>query len=126
MGVLETTVRDVMAAFDRQDFDGVRSRLAPDAQGVDEIARHWLRDVGEIDAYFKQLEGAVEGVSTSLSELREDDWGDVGLVTGWMEQDYTLNGESQHVSAPFTFVLRRLEGEWRVAVIHAVALPEES
>ncbi|SRR6266516_858724 len=125
MGALETTVRDVMAAFDRQEYDVLRNRLAPDAQGVDEITRRWLRDAGEIDAYFKQLEGSVEQIRTSLSDLREDDWGDVGVVTGWMEQDYTVAGTPQHVSAPFTFVLRRIDGEWRLALMHAVPLPEE-
>jgi ketosteroid isomerase-like protein len=62
---------------------------------------------------------------SSLSDLRADEWGDVGLVTAWMEQDYMMDGEPQHLSAPTTFVLRRLGGSWRVALIHSVPLPDE-
>ena len=125
MSAMTTTVQEVMTAFDRQEYDVLLSRFLPDAQGVDEISRRWLRDTGEVDAYFKQLEGSITGTSTELSDLREDEWGDVGLVTGWMEQDYTLDGQALHVSAPFTFVLRRTDGDWRVALLHAVALPPE-
>lgn len=125
MGALESAVREVMDAFDRQEYDVLRESLAPDAQGVDEISRRWLRDAGEIDAYFKQLEGVATGISSEMSELREEDWGDVGLVTGWLEQDYTLAGEPQHVSAPITFVLRKVDGDWRIALIHAVPLPAD-
>jgi ketosteroid isomerase-like protein len=125
MSELETTVRELMGAFDRQDFEFVRRMLAPDAQGVDEISLRWLRGADDIDAYFKELEGAVDNVSSTLFDLRADEWGDVGLVTAWMEQDYMLNGEAQHVSAPTTLVLRRIEGAWRVALIHSVPLPEE-
>lgn len=125
VGALEAAVRDVLGAFDRQEYGGILRLAMPDAQGVDEIARRWLRDADEVEAYFKQLEGAVDDVSSTLSDVREDDWGDVGLVTCWLEQDYTLDGEPRHVSAPSSFVLRRYEGEWRIALIHTVPLPEE-
>jgi ketosteroid isomerase-like protein len=126
MRELETTVRKLVGAVDRKDFDVVRRMLTPDAQGIDEISRRWLRGADDIDAYFKELEGAVDEVSSSLSDLRADTWGDVGLVTAWMEQDYTMDGEPQHISAPTTFVLRRIDGSWQVALIHSVPLPDES
>jgi ketosteroid isomerase-like protein len=126
MRELETTVRKLVGAVDRKDFDVVRRMLTPDAQGIDEISRRWLRGADDIDAYFKELEGAVDEVSSSLSDLRADTWGDVGLVTAWMEQDYTMDGEPQHISAPTTFVLCRIDGSWQVALIHSVPLPDES
>lgn len=125
MGELETTVNELIAAIDRKDFEFVRRMLTPHAQGVDEISRRWLRGADDIDAYFKQLEGAVDKISSSLSDLRVDEWGDVGLVTAWMERDYTMDDEPQHLSAPTTFVLRRLHGSWRVALIHSVPLPDD-
>lgn len=125
MGALESVVREVMTAFDRQEYAVLIGKLAPDAQGIDEISRRWLRDAGEIDAYFKQLEGSVTEISTTLSDLREEAWGDAGLVTGWLEQDYTLEGERQHVSSPITVVLRRVDDDWRIALLHAIPLPAE-
>lgn len=125
MGELETTFKEVMTAFDRKDFDVVQSMLAPDAQGVDEITRRWLRSTDEVRAYFDQLEGSVDQISSTLSDLHELVWGDVGLLTCWLDQTYTLDGEPQQTSAPTTVVLRRIDGAWRVALIHTVPLPEE-
>ena len=125
MGELETKVRELFGAFERQEFDTVLQMVTADVQGVDELSRRWLRDEAEIGAYFKQLEGSVSEISSTLSDLREDDWGETGVVTAWLEQDYTLNGDPQHVSAPSTFVLRRVQGEWKIALIHTVPLPDE-
>ena len=72
MGALEAAVRDVMGAFDRQEYGGILRLAMPDAQGVDEIARRWLRDADEVEAYFKQLEGAVDDVSSTLSDATKN------------------------------------------------------
>jgi hypothetical protein len=45
-------------------------------------------------------------------------------VTCWLEQDYLFDGVHEHVSAPTTMVLRRIDGEWRIALIHTVPLSE--
>ncbi|MFC9688194.1 nuclear transport factor 2 family protein [Kribbella sp. NPDC056951] len=124
MGELATAFKEIMTAFDRQDFAALRTMLAPDGQGVDEITRRWLRDADEIGAYFDQLAGSVDDVSTTVSDLEERTWGEVGLVTCWLDQSYTLDGEPQKVSAPTSVVLRRVDGEWRAALIHSVPLPE--
>jgi hypothetical protein len=52
-------------------------------------------------------------------------WGDVGLLTCWLDQAYTLDGEPQQISAPTSVVLRQIDGAWRIALIHTVPLPEE-
>ena len=52
-------------------------------------------------------------------------FGEAGLVTYWVEQDYTLDGNATHVSAcdgPF----RRRGDEWKAVLFHSVPLPGES
>jgi hypothetical protein len=51
-------------------------------------------------------------------------WGDVGLVTFWLEQDYNLEGQRHHISAPTSAVLRWEDEAWKVAVFHSVPLHE--
>jgi ketosteroid isomerase-like protein len=114
----------MMAAFDGLDLDAATGLMSSDAQGVDEISRRWLRDRGEIDAYFRELSGQLSDVRTELSGIDERVYGDVGVATMWLEQDYRWGGEDVHVSAPTTMVLRREEGAWKVALVHSIPLPE--
>lgn len=125
-GELEGVVRQMFEALDRMDISGMQQVIAEDAQSVDEISRRWLRSKGELGDYLKQLEGAVSDVRTELRDVHEQAWGDAGVVTCWLEQDYTMEGAGQHVSAPTTVVLRRENGEWRIALFHSVPLPEGS
>jgi hypothetical protein len=60
------------------------------------------------------------------SQEGERRWGDMGLVTCWLDQDYTLEGAKQHVSAPTTILLQREDGEWKLSLVHSIPLPEES
>jgi ketosteroid isomerase-like protein len=46
-------------------------------------------------------------------------------LTCWLNQDYTLEGSAQHVSAPTTIVFRRVDGEWKLALFHSIPLPEQ-
>ena len=123
-GELEGTVRELFAAFDRLDMGRIAGLLAAEVQGVDEISRRWLRGREEVDPYLRQLEQVVRDVRSDLGDVHEVVWGDVGVVTGWLEQDYTLEGQPQHVSAPTTIALRREGGVWRIVLIHSVPLPE--
>ncbi len=50
--------------------------------------------------------------------------GEVGVVTCWVEQAYTLGGRRQQLSAPTTVVLRRAGETWRIALFHSIPLPE--
>ncbi len=124
-GPLETVVRQMFAAFDRKNFQDALRVFADDAQGVDEISRKWLRGHERIAGYLRQVEPVIEGIRTELRDVHERVWGDVGLMTCWIEQDYTLEGKAQHVSSPTTVVLRRDGPEWRIALFHAVPLPGE-
>jgi ketosteroid isomerase-like protein len=125
MAELEATVRKVMEAFDRKDFTAITAMTTDDAQAVDEISRRWLRGGKEIEDYFAEVGPAIDQISSELSDVHEQDWGDTGLVTCWLEQDYLFDGGQEHVSAPTTMVLRRIDGEWRIALIHSVSLPQE-
>ena len=124
-GELAAVVRELFAAADRKDFAGALQTLDEEAQGVDEIARRWLRGRAEAEAYFRQLEGMVEGIRTEVRDAHEVVWGDVGAVTCWVEQDYTLQCRQEHVSAPTSVVLRRGAGGWRIALFHSIPLPDD-
>jgi uncharacterized protein (TIGR02246 family) len=123
-GELEAVVREMFAAFDRQDFAAILGIISDDGQGVDELSRRWLRGREAVAAYLRQLEGAIADVRSDLRDLNETVWGDAGVVTCWLEQDYTLEGQRQHVSAPTSVVLRREGGRWQIVLLHTIPLPE--
>jgi ketosteroid isomerase-like protein len=120
-----SVVRDLFAAMDRLDFAAIRPRLAPDACGIDEISKTWLRGSDQLDGYLRQLEGAVTAASTSLRDLDERITGDTALVTCWIDQDYVYDGNAVHVSAPTTVAMRRDGGSWKITLMHTVPVPEE-
>jgi len=124
-GELEKVANDLMAALDSKDLDRMVESIGEDAQGVDEISRRWLRDRDELNSYLRQMIGAVSGVRSELRDAQERVWGDVGVLTCWLDQDYTFEGNAQHISAPTTIVLRREGGEWKVALFHSIPLPEQ-
>jgi ketosteroid isomerase-like protein len=124
-GELEKVANDLMAALDSKDLDRMVESIGEDAQGVDEISRRWLRGSGEVDSYLRQMIGAVSSIRSELRDAQERVWGDVGVLTCWLEQDYALEGNPQHISAPTTIVLRREDGKWKVALFHSIPLPEQ-
>ena len=67
----------------------------------------------------------VTGIKTVVSDGNETIDGDTGLLTCWIEQDYTVEGASQHVSAPTTVVFKREGGAWRFSLFHSIPLPPE-
>ena len=76
--------------------------------------------------YFRQLASAVQNLHSELRDIHEVAWDDTGLVTCWLEQDYVLNNQRQHISAPTTIVLRRLGNGWRLVLAHSIPLPEDA
>jgi uncharacterized protein (TIGR02246 family) len=123
-GELEAVARQMLAAVDRNDAEGIMRTAADDIVGIDEISRRWLRGRAAVGEYVRQLVTAVQDVRSELRDVQEAVWGDVGLVTCWLEQDYTLEGKRQHVSAPTSVVLRREGAAWRVVLFHSIPLPE--
>jgi ketosteroid isomerase-like protein len=120
---LESATKELLARIDSMDVDGLIGSATDDAQGVDEISRRWLRGKNEVGAYLQQLKGSVSGVRTELRDAEERVWGDTAVVTCWFDQDYTLDGKPEHVSAPTTIVFRREGGSWKLALFHSIPLP---
>jgi len=124
-GELQEVANDVMAALDSRDADRALESVGDDAQSIDEISRRWLRSKGELDSHLQQTISAVSDVRSELRDVQERVWGDVGLLTCWLEQDYTVEGTAQHISAPTTIVLRREGGQWKLVLFHSIPLPEQ-
>jgi len=124
-GELETTVNGFFASLDAMDAETLVAALDEDVESVDEITRRWLHGRAEVEAYLRQLiAGSVSDVSSRLIDAHERSFGDLGVVTGWLEQDYLLDGAPQHVSAPTTILLRRRGGEWKLTLFHSIPVAE--
>jgi ketosteroid isomerase-like protein len=123
-GELGAIVRELFDALDRKDVQAMMPHVAEDAQGVDEISRRWMRGRADLDTYISGLATMVDDVRSELNDLRESAVGDTGVVTCWLEQDYTLEGERHHVSAPTSVVFRRAGEGWEIVLFHSVPLPE--
>ena len=124
-GQLEQVVTDFLAALDSLDVDAVLQGLTDDAQGVDEISRRWIRGRADLSAHIRQVASSVSSVRTKASDVSESIFGDVGVVTCWLDQTYTLEGQEQSVSAPTTIVFRKEDGDWKLSLFHSVPLPEQ-
>ena len=124
-GELEALTRELFGALDRKDAEAVIRAAAKDVQGVDEISRKWMRGRDAIGTYFRETIGLVEDIHSTIGDVHETVQGDVGFVTCWLEQDYTLAGKWTHVSAPTTIAYRRESNQWKILLIHTVPLPPE-
>ena len=125
-GDLEKKVRDFLRLLDAKDFDAMGRATTEDIQGVDELSRRWMRGRGGLQDYFREFGPELSEIHSTLSDMRETVWGDVGVVTCWLEQDYRYQGKMQHVSAPTTAVLRRSGSDWKLALFHSVPLSENA
>ena len=123
---LQQTVSRLLERLDAMDLDGLGGMVDDEVQGVDEIARRWMRGRAAIEGYFSQLKETVSDVRSRISDVQENTWGDVGLITFVLDQTYTLDGQQQTISAPTSIVFRRRGGDWRIVLIHTVPLPEEA
>lgn len=123
-GELEKRVRDMMRKMDAKDWDALNQMATDDLRGVDEITRKWTH--GKKTIIDGLREAPIEDLRTEVRDISETTWGDTGLVTCWIEQDYTYQGKPQHVSAPTTLLFRKTGSDWRMVLFHSVPLPETS
>ena len=123
-GELGAVVRRMFDGLDRGDAASVGQDIASDAQGIDEISRRWMRGADQVRDYASQMSSQAKDVHSELVDVHETVWGDVGILTCWLEQDYTFEGTRRHISAPTTLVLRREGGAWKFALFHSAPLPE--
>src|ERR1700739_3709042 len=104
---LQQTVSRLLERLDAMDLEGLGGMLDDEIQGVDEIARRWMRGRPAIEGYFAQLKDTVSEVRSRMSDVQKDAWADAGLVTFVLDQTYTLNGQQQTISAPTSIVFWR-------------------
>jgi SnoaL-like domain len=123
-GELEGVANELFQALDARDSEKLISNTDADAQSVDENSRRWLRGRDELESYLGQMFEMVADVHTTLRDVTEHIWGDTGVLTCWLEQRYTLEGNEQQISAPTTIIFRRSTGEWRLALFHSIPLSE--
>jgi uncharacterized protein (TIGR02246 family) len=120
---MTAVVRSMFDALGAGDADAVMRLAAEDMQGVEEISRRWLRGSSQVGEYIGHLVGAVRDVDSQMLDVQEQQWGDCGVVTFWLEQTYTYEEQPAQVSAPTTVVLRREDDQWKVALFHSIPLP---
>jgi len=123
---LESAARDLFDALDKKDFDRIVRQATDDIQGVDEISRGWMRGRAAMQEYFAAVAGQLSDIHSTLSDVRTVELGDVGIVTLVLDQVYTMGGQRMTIHAPTSIVARRVDGAWRVALLHSVPLAEES
>jgi hypothetical protein len=125
-GDMTAVVQRMFDSLDKADAEAGLALIGSGAQGIDEISRRWLRGGGELTGYVRQLMEMASDVHSEMHDVHEVDWGETGVVTFWLEQDYTLEGERAHISAPTTCVLRREGGVWKITLFHSIPLPPQS
>ena len=123
---LQQAVSRLLEHLDAMELEALGGMVDDEVQGVDEIARRWMRGRPAIEGYFSQLQDTVSDVRSRMSDVQEDAWGDAGLVTFILDQTYTLDGQQQTISAPTSIVFRRRGSDWKIVLIHTVPLPEEA
>ena len=111
---------------DALDAEAVKELITDDCEEVDEISRTWRRGRAAIGAYFDEVLSAISDVHTEVSDVSSREWADTGVVTCVIDQTYRYEGRMERVIAPTTLVLRREGGEWRLALMHTVPLPENA
>jgi ketosteroid isomerase-like protein len=124
-GPLETAARQFTASLDALDVAAMVGVLADDVEGVEEISRQWLRGRDAVARYMRELATQVSDIRTTLRDVNERVWGEVGVVTCWLDQTYTFEGESVGISAPTTLLFRNDAGGWKLTLFHSVPFPEQ-
>jgi ketosteroid isomerase-like protein len=118
-------VHEMFAALDQLDFDALAASMTVDCEGIDELSRRWLRGSDEVLAQLREMESAISGIRSQISDLTERITGDTATVTCWVEQDYTYDGQDVHVSAPTTVGFRREGSRWKCCLFHSVPMTPE-
>jgi len=123
---LESMAQELFDALDRKDFDRIVRMATDDVQGIDEISRGWLRGRAAMEAYFKSLGEQVSNIRSTLTDVHAVEVGDVGIITLVLDQEYDMGGQRASIHAPTSIVVRRVDGDWRIVLLHTVPLAEES
>ena len=122
---LDRMAEHLFGLIDALDAEAIKGLVTDDCEEVDEISRTWRRGRAAIADYFDQVvSSGFSDVHTDVSDLITREWADTGVVTCVIDQTYRYEGRMERITAPTTLVLRREGGDWRIALIHSVPLPE--
>lgn len=121
---LDQMAQRLFALVDALDLDGVKALMTDDCEEVDEISRTWRRGRAAVEAYFGEVLAAISDVHTDLRDVAVREWADTGIITCVIDQTYRYDGRDERITAPTTLLLRREDGDWRIALMHTVPLPE--
>ena len=121
---LDQMAHRLFALVDALDLDGVKALMTDDCEEVDEISRTWRRGRAAVEAYFGEMLAAISDVHTDLRDIAVREWADTGIITCVIDQTYRNEGRDERITAPTTLLLRREDGDWRIALMHTVPLPE--
>ena len=122
---LESVARELFDALDAKDFDRIVRLATDDVQLIDEISRGWLRGRAEMEPYLKSLGEQVSNIRSTLSDLHTVEVGEVGILTLVLDQEYDMGGQRTSIHAPTSIVARRVDGDWRIVLLHTVPLAED-
>jgi ketosteroid isomerase-like protein len=123
---LERLPAEMYRLLDDLEIGAVAALLTADAQGIDEISRTWVRGRTALEAYLDEIRLVVGDLRSTIRDLEVVAWGDTGAVTFVLEQTYSYDGRRTRITCPTTFVCRREDGRWKIAVMHSMPLPEEA
>lgn len=124
--LLVSMARELFDALDRKDFERIVRLATDDVQGIDEISHGWLRGRAAMEAYFKSLGEQVSNIRSTLGDVHAVELGDVGIITLVLNQEYDMGSKRASIHAPTSIVVRRVDGDWRMVLLHSVPLAEES
>jgi uncharacterized protein (TIGR02246 family) len=121
----DEVVRELFRALDALDVGRIESLFTDDIQGVDELSGGWRRGRDAVHEYLESVvEAGLANLHSELSDVSASEWNDTAVVTLVLDQTYAIGAEDQRVHAPTSVVLRRIEGEWRCALLHSVPVAE--
>ncbi|HEV3124841.1 MAG TPA: nuclear transport factor 2 family protein [Candidatus Dormibacteraeota bacterium] len=121
---LDRMAQHLFGLVDALDAEALKELVTDDCEEVDEISRTWRRGRAAIADYFDQVLSAISDVHTDVRDVATREWADTGVITCVIDQSYRYEGKMERITAPTTLVLRREGGDWRVALMHTVPLPE--
>ena len=119
---------EILSLFDRWngalqtgDPNQVVKEYAPDAILLPTVSNKVRHNHAEIKDYFDHF--LAKGPKGTIDESNIRQFGDIAINSGIYTFDFA-NGEK--VTARYTFVYQKLDGEWKIAEHHSSALPEKT
>ena len=119
-------VRRFFRHLDAKDEPYLRAVFANDAQGIDEIARGWIRGRAALEAYFSANLPRLSEIHSTVEQTALRRYCDVDVETFVLRQTYVYDGTPLKIEAPSTAIWRREGKVWKIALFHSVPLPAAS